>query len=388
VLSADAKTYPFDPPLTDTGLAQAKKVASELSQCGSFGIVVSSPFLRCVQTSIVLADILGARLLIDNGIGEMFTPNIFGEHATLNNPLRTLEGLASALDGIKPHLKQTHVEPIMYWENVVGSPPVWPENEESARRRYAGRFLTYLKRARTKKENYILVGHQGLLEEALHVLPATSNAEITHVDYCATLVAMWPHEPGEDKRSKMSKSSSIDSSLSMLEEMVVIDPLDELSATKTQEDRWEVGVQGIELNERQSVLRRCVHRFGTPLDDLQRLLGKEEQNKPIHGSIGELASAIDKSVHSLTASEVAEHELECFSFLTISEAPMSEESPTNTPTSTKSPKTRKSPFCARLADQASKSAAMYNQLKVCELSMTCSSLRMRRGSAPAASNLV
>ena len=54
--------YPYDPPLTPTGHAQAKEAGGRISTVfpSCEGVrVVCSPFLRCIQTATHVADCIG-----------------------------------------------------------------------------------------------------------------------------------------------------------------------------------------------------------------------------------------------------------------------------------------------------------------------------------------
>ena len=49
--SEDGRKHPYDCPITAEGVQQARDVAANLKTL-NFGIVVSSPYLRCVQTAV------------------------------------------------------------------------------------------------------------------------------------------------------------------------------------------------------------------------------------------------------------------------------------------------------------------------------------------------
>ena len=60
---------PSDPPLSALGHKQAREVAAALSN-ESIDAILSSPYLRVIQTSQPLAHALGLPILIDNGLAE------------------------------------------------------------------------------------------------------------------------------------------------------------------------------------------------------------------------------------------------------------------------------------------------------------------------------
>jgi ribonuclease H / adenosylcobalamin/alpha-ribazole phosphatase len=58
-----------DPPLTDTGVQQAAAAAKRLASAG-FGVIVTSPLLRTVQTAQQVAAVTGAAVVTDDGFRE------------------------------------------------------------------------------------------------------------------------------------------------------------------------------------------------------------------------------------------------------------------------------------------------------------------------------
>lgn len=48
---------------------------------GALEVVVTSPYLRCVETAAAICTSLGSRtrLMVDLGLGEVYGPEIFGE---------------------------------------------------------------------------------------------------------------------------------------------------------------------------------------------------------------------------------------------------------------------------------------------------------------------
>ena len=57
----DFQRYPFDCPITDHAVWEAQHAAHQLRNFADFHVIVSSPYLRCVQTAVALADALDAR---------------------------------------------------------------------------------------------------------------------------------------------------------------------------------------------------------------------------------------------------------------------------------------------------------------------------------------
>ena len=58
-----------DPPLTEAGVQQAAAAAKRLASAG-FGVIVTSPLLRTVQTAQAVAAVTGAAVVTDDGFRE------------------------------------------------------------------------------------------------------------------------------------------------------------------------------------------------------------------------------------------------------------------------------------------------------------------------------
>jgi hypothetical protein len=65
---------PWDPAITEKGVALARQVALERLKALGVTKVVCSPFLRCLQTAEAIRTALGLeeQLVIDNGLAEVF----------------------------------------------------------------------------------------------------------------------------------------------------------------------------------------------------------------------------------------------------------------------------------------------------------------------------
>jgi len=187
--SEDSDNFPGDPPLTQVGVEEAKAVGQSLKEMGNFQVVVSSPYLRCVQTALAIADQLNVVVLLDHQLGEVYGPAVFGDSPRSMPPWRPWHQLEQSLvvwpaEGcsLLGRLSSTR---------VLGTAPRWPESMKSARRRYAERFLTYLRRARHTRRNCVLVTHGHMLQSCLSVLPASSSWQVQQVAFCGSVVARF-----------------------------------------------------------------------------------------------------------------------------------------------------------------------------------------------------
>jgi len=182
--SDDFVKFPHDPPLSDEGFSSARTIALRCrgfaEECGTkVNVVVTSPFARCVQTAVVIRQVLGpgTRMLIDRGIGEIFGPNVMGpvEPTCATRPLEQIP---------KNNLKRS-----AFIAKTVGESPKWPEDTKSARQRFATRFLTYLQRSMTTKRNFILVTHADCVGAALSMMPSHAGQVAEKIDYCGMFLA-------------------------------------------------------------------------------------------------------------------------------------------------------------------------------------------------------
>ncbi|NEO98419.1 MAG: histidine phosphatase family protein [Symploca sp. SIO2E9] len=64
---------PYDPPLSEDGILQAKQLGQRLASVG-IKQVFTSPFLRTVQTASIVADILDLSIKLESGLSEWLNP--------------------------------------------------------------------------------------------------------------------------------------------------------------------------------------------------------------------------------------------------------------------------------------------------------------------------
>ena len=190
----DFKRYPFDCPISDHAVLEAQQAAHKLRGFADFDVIVSSPYLRCVQTAIALADALDVMVLLDYELGEVFGPPVFGDLGPIQTgrAWRSRRELHAALQDWSPELllgfSKLPVERV-HWEKVMGRPPTWGEKLKDAHHRYAKRFLTYLSRGRRSGKSMILVSHGIMVQTCLKVLPSTSALSVASIPFCAGLMA-------------------------------------------------------------------------------------------------------------------------------------------------------------------------------------------------------
>eukprot|EP00930_Biecheleria_cincta_P007422 TRINITY_DN108639_c0_g1_i1.p1 TRINITY_DN108639_c0_g1~~TRINITY_DN108639_c0_g1_i1.p1 ORF type:complete len:465 (-),score=73.30 TRINITY_DN108639_c0_g1_i1:180-1574(-) len=171
--SSDCQRWRFDPPLSDDGelgaLETAAVVKGFVEKAGSsIDIVVTSPYLRCVQTAATICKALGeeTRLMIDSSVGEIFGPSIFGETEPQNNHLRPPSDLFQECErrGVKK-----------YCPRQLGEAPSWPEDVHDGRQRFAESFLKYVERSCCSSNNFMVVTHGDLVGATAALLPKVDS---------------------------------------------------------------------------------------------------------------------------------------------------------------------------------------------------------------------
>eukprot|EP00913_Durusdinium_trenchii_P009579 g8999.t1 len=176
------KQHPYDCPITAEGVRQARDIAKSLHACSNFGIVVSSPYLRCVQTAVIIAERLGLMVLLDHELGEVFGRSVFSDMSMFQDgvitPWRSRRTLYETMKQWKPEGCMNCKTPVQHvcWKRILGQPPVAGESLSDARKRYARRFLTYLARSRRAEKNVVVVSHGHMMEASAPLRPSSGVA--------------------------------------------------------------------------------------------------------------------------------------------------------------------------------------------------------------------
>eukprot|EP00438_Fugacium_kawagutii_P014098 Skav211547 [mRNA] locus=scaffold871:73636:79434:- [translate_table: standard] len=194
--SQDAADFPHDPPITAAGaqrvkglrvlrrqagvdswrVEQAEHLAHDLeTQEMKFDVIVSSPFLRCLQTALILAKKFDTHVLIDQELGEVMGPPVFETEPPL--PPRPWSNLEKTL---KESEASSNVHSALRAGRYMGKQPQWAETLQQARLRYVKRYLDYLRRSRHTKRSFLLVTHGHMVQAC---------ATVVSVDYCGAAVA-------------------------------------------------------------------------------------------------------------------------------------------------------------------------------------------------------
>mmetsp|Transcript_31059 Transcript_31059/g.56317 ORF Transcript_31059/g.56317 Transcript_31059/m.56317 type:complete len:456 (+) Transcript_31059:50-1417(+) len=182
--SEDAKRWPLDPPLSDDGEVGASEAAEVLHGFAkrldaAVDVVVTSPYLRCVQTAAVICNKLGpnTRLMIDVSVGEIFGPSVLGdtEPRCHRRPLQRLLQECK-MRGVENACPKT-----------FGTEPSWPETLSDGRQRFTESFLKYQHRSHCSCRSFVIVTHGDCVEAATRLFPMPSR--VTAVEPGGMLLA-------------------------------------------------------------------------------------------------------------------------------------------------------------------------------------------------------
>ena len=128
----------YDPPLSEDGLKQAKKLAARL-QSENIDQIFSSPFLRTIQTANEVAEMLNLPIKLEAGLSEWLNPDWMRERPEIH----TQQELA---------LKYPRID-CSYQSFII---PQYPENEARLNLRTGETAKLLLEEY---SENILLVGH-------------------------------------------------------------------------------------------------------------------------------------------------------------------------------------------------------------------------------------
>jgi broad specificity phosphatase PhoE len=153
-----------DPPLSDHGLEEAEAIGHvvhdwvrerEDYMCN----IISSPYLRCVQTAVKICKELGStsRIIIDYSLGEVRSPDILGA-AGKEETTRPLQDI----------LSYCKLHGVYCSDATIGTMPAWPESLRSAKKRFARCFLEHLH----SEQNFICVSHAECVQATLTLMPS------------------------------------------------------------------------------------------------------------------------------------------------------------------------------------------------------------------------
>eukprot|EP01064_Diplonema_japonicum_P003414 TRINITY_DN12200_c0_g1_i1.p1 TRINITY_DN12200_c0_g1~~TRINITY_DN12200_c0_g1_i1.p1 ORF type:complete len:289 (+),score=52.79 TRINITY_DN12200_c0_g1_i1:41-868(+) len=183
---------PYDPPLTADGRQQAKEVATKLLQLPrneTPNVVISSPYIRCLQTAAIIYHELkkgssdevpiASKIIVHHDLSEVQEPRTlsstvrpeFEDDKVEAAVLTVLKGLAE--DGVFSESDLPNVV-------VHGIQPPFPESHRQANARYDHAFTDILPSSR---QNTVLVTHGIAIGRSITSL--SPNSVVYKANYCS-----------------------------------------------------------------------------------------------------------------------------------------------------------------------------------------------------------
>lgn len=212
----DSRSFPTDSPLTERGKSLAKVQGRMLAEmCENTGtpidVIITSPFVRCVQTAIAVREVLPNRrgdkvpLLIDVEVSEVgiykkpsgiSDPALLRSHLEFCSRRRTFAQVAAIPD-------LTGVE-LLNADAFVGIPPPFPEKRRAAHVRGLYRFSEWMERGRQAQLNFLIVTHQDLVHTFCSMIKREVCVE--WVKYCGWGAALIHRSLKVSTAEKMAKT--------------------------------------------------------------------------------------------------------------------------------------------------------------------------------------
>jgi len=200
----ESSEYQFDTHLSREGLRQAEDFAKSLAKKGEFHKVISSPYIRCVETALPICRALKIPLLIDQSWGEIRSEGIFGETFPdkVTRDMPTIMKLCKNM-GVK-----------VKTDRMLGTAPVFPESERAANRRFGEMFLTYLDRARLARRGFVVVTHGHALPASAALFSGSKVGEVVAVPFVGHII-------GELDVASLAKPDNRLAGLSLIEHNLI-----------------------------------------------------------------------------------------------------------------------------------------------------------------------
>ncbi len=163
--------HPYDPPLSEDGIIQAKQLGKRLSP-ENIKHIFASPFLRTVQTANQIAEILDLSIKIEPGLSEWLNP----EWMHKEPEKLSLEELGR----IFPRVDITYTN-----YNIL---PNYPETEKELLDR-SGKTAKLL--TNKYQEDILLVGHKGSVLGATMGLLASKEPPLINTCLCCLIKLVY-----------------------------------------------------------------------------------------------------------------------------------------------------------------------------------------------------
>jgi len=179
--SPDARLHPYDSPLTPKGRRTAADVGKELQRFHSvtaWSCIISSPYLRCIQTASEIAKVLDLPIILDVEFGEVFD-DVYMPGANNKPQYREASEIQKLMSQEYPGV--TIVADEKGAPKHFGELPTWPESFAAAQVRFLERYEATCIKGVERQRNAIIVSHGDAVMILLALLyPAL---EVKKIDY-------------------------------------------------------------------------------------------------------------------------------------------------------------------------------------------------------------
>jgi len=181
----DSQKWVNDTPLSRFGHEHATETAEGLKNSGKpFGLIVSSPYLRCAQTASRIAQVMKLPIQFDLDLGEVFDKSSMV--GSVDGPQhRDPELLEASLLKDFPDVKWVKDEDNKI--KIEGSQQKFPESLDAARMRFSFKVQQLLQRAASKLISVIIVTHGDALGCVIGMMQ--KDWKITNVPYASYALA-------------------------------------------------------------------------------------------------------------------------------------------------------------------------------------------------------
>lgn len=159
----------LDPALAEIGRRQAALTAAHLAAAGGAGLVLSSPFRRCLETADAIAAACQAEVRPDWRLGEVLLSQVLGS----------------------PFSPGSAMDPEWLERRAGAGKPAHPESDRTIQER-VGRLVVELKARTPFAQRVVLVSHEIILKELLKAMTGRMVTVDWHPAAIATLTRAKP----------------------------------------------------------------------------------------------------------------------------------------------------------------------------------------------------
>jgi broad specificity phosphatase PhoE len=181
-----SKRWPNDTPLSEEGHEHARAVGQSFKESGKpFGMIISSPYLRCAQTAGRIAQVLAIPVHFDLDMGEVFDDVSMVGDCTGIPQHKSAEELAEHLKPDFPDVEWVRDDSGQI--KIEGMLQDFPESFDAARMRYCYKVKKLLQKAAAELLSVIIVTHGDALGAVVGLM--NEDLLIRNIPYAAYAIA-------------------------------------------------------------------------------------------------------------------------------------------------------------------------------------------------------